>query len=118
LDDDESDTEGGRNKGKLDGRKKAKDKERKLAKAACLRDKIDDMMKSKEVLVEKAMQTKMIIAGKKFEEKNTRWKVLQEDEARRAAFEERRVIFKEKRAMTELIAEENRINADEYQWHG
>jgi hypothetical protein len=118
LDDDESNTEGGRNKGKLDGRKKAKDKERKLAKAASLRGKIDDMMKSKEVLEEKAMQTKMIIAGKKLEEKNTRWKVLREDEARRAAFEERRVIVKDKRAMTELIAEENRINDDEYQWHG
>jgi hypothetical protein len=109
LDDDESDTEGGRNKGKLDKRKKANDKERKLAKVASLRDKIDDMMKSKEVLVEKTMQTKMIITNKKLEEKNTRWKVLREDEACRAAFEERRVIVKEKRDMTELIAKEYRI---------
>jgi hypothetical protein len=46
LDDDESDTEGGRNKGKSDGWKKAKNKERKLAKAGSLRNKIDDMMKS------------------------------------------------------------------------
>jgi hypothetical protein len=98
-----------RNKCKPDGRKKAKDKESKLAEAGNLRDKIDDMMKSKEVLVEKTMQDKMIIANKKLEEKNTRWKVLRESEARRIAFEERRVQVEENKATTELIAEENRI---------
>jgi hypothetical protein len=40
LDDDESDTEGGRNSGNPDGWKKAKDEQRKLAEAASLRDKI------------------------------------------------------------------------------
>jgi hypothetical protein len=67
LDDDESDTKGGRNNDKPDGRKKDKDKERKLAEAASLRDKINDMKKSKEVLVEKMMQTKMIITDKNIE---------------------------------------------------
>jgi hypothetical protein len=43
----------------------------KLVEAASLRDKINDMKKSKEVLVEKTMQTKMIITDKKIESKNT-----------------------------------------------
>jgi hypothetical protein len=34
------------------------------------------------------MQTKMIIADKKLEEKNTRWKAFQEDEACRVALKE------------------------------
>jgi hypothetical protein len=46
LDDDESDNEGERNKGKDDGRKNTNDKEKRHAKAASLREKFDDMMKS------------------------------------------------------------------------
>jgi hypothetical protein len=51
----------------------------------------------------------MIIPDKKLEERNARWKALWEDEACRAAFEERRILVEEKRATTELIAEENKI---------
>jgi hypothetical protein len=73
LDNDGSDNEGGRKKGKPDGRKKAKDKEKRLAEAA-----------SKD--------------GHRLEEARRkeckRWKALREDEARKAVMEERRVLAK------------------------
>jgi hypothetical protein len=64
----------------------------KAAEVASLRDNSDDMMKSKESLVDKTIQTNMLIPEKMIEEKNTRWKALQENKARRTAFEERRVL--------------------------
>jgi hypothetical protein len=64
----------------------------KQAEVASLRDNSDDMMKSKESLVDKTIQTNMLIPEKMIEEKNTRWKALLENEARRTAFEERRVL--------------------------
>lgn len=101
MDDDESDKEGGRNKGKPDGRKMSKDHEKRRAEDTSLRTKIDDMVKSKEVLMRENMQAKMIMAEKKLEEKKARWQVLRD-------FEERRIQLEEKKAMKELIAEENK----------
>jgi hypothetical protein len=51
LDDDDSDVKGGRNENKPDGNNKA----------SSLRDNIDDMFKSKEKLLHKTMETKIII---------------------------------------------------------
>jgi hypothetical protein len=52
----------GRNKNKPNGNKKA----------SSLRDQVDDMFKSKEKLVHKTLEIKIIITEKKIEEKRTR----------------------------------------------
>jgi hypothetical protein len=39
--------------------------------------------------------------------KRARWEAIQEDEERKAALEERRIQLEEKKAMVELIADEN-----------
>jgi hypothetical protein len=102
LDDDESDElKGGRNKGKPYGRKRRKEKAKKQAEATSLREKIDDMMKSKPVLVNKTLEARMIMAEKKHQEKHTRWQELQ-------FFEDWRVQIEEKKAMAELITNKNK----------
>ena len=98
-----------RNSGRPDGNKSAKEKLRRLAKAASLRDKIDDMMKSKENLVNKALEAKMMIMERKSQEKQAKWELVRQDEMRKAAMEEKRASADEKCAMAELIAEENKV---------
>jgi hypothetical protein len=72
MDDDESDNEGGRNKGKPDVWRKVKDKERKRK----LEGEVDDMVKSNETWMRGAKKTKMFIAYKKLGEQKARWKEL------------------------------------------
>jgi hypothetical protein len=109
LDDDEDDVlTAKKNKGRPDGNKKEKEKIKKQAEASSLRDKIDEMMKSKEHLVNKTLEAKMVMMEKKSQEKKARWELLREDQKRKAAVEERRASADEKRAMAELIAEENK----------
>jgi hypothetical protein len=48
----------------------------KQAGASSLRDKVDDMVKSKEKLVHKTLDTNILIAEKKIEEKKTRWQAI------------------------------------------
>lgn len=56
----------------------------------------------------KTLEEKMMtMIKKKSQEKQARWKSLQEDEKRKDIVEERIASAKEKRAMAELIAEEN-----------
>lgn len=57
-DDDDEDEDGPRNKNKPDGNKHAKDKIKKEAEASSLRDKLDHMVKSNEVLVVKTLKAK------------------------------------------------------------
>jgi hypothetical protein len=53
---------GGRNKDKPDGNKKAKEKLKKLVDASSLSGKIDVIVKSKEVLVNKILETNLYLA--------------------------------------------------------
>ena len=110
LDDDEDDViSTKRNSRRPDGNKKTKEKLRKQAEAAGLRDKIDEMMRSKELLVNKALEAKVMMMERKSQEKQAKWEVLRQDELRKAAVEEKRASAEEKRAMAELIAEENKV---------
>ncbi|XP_071681739.1 uncharacterized protein [Lolium perenne] len=110
LDDDEDDVNATkRNSGRPDGNKRAKDKLRKEAEAAGLRDKIDEMLRSKELLVNKALAEKRAIAEMKSQEKQAKWEILRQDEMRKAAVEEKRAMAEENRAMAELIAQENKV---------
>jgi hypothetical protein len=110
LDDDkdEDELEAKNNKKRPAGCKKEKDKLKKQAEASSIRDKIDDMIKSREHLVNKTLETKVMMMYKKSQEKQMRWELLQEDEKLKAAIDERRALAEEKRAMAELITEENK----------
>nr|XP_051196593.1 uncharacterized protein LOC127309922 [Lolium perenne] len=98
-----------RNSGRPDGNKRAKEKLRNEAEAAGLRDKIDEMLRSKELLVNKALAEKRAIAEMKRQEKQAKWEILRQDEMRKAAVEEKRAMAEENRAMAELIAQENKV---------
>jgi hypothetical protein len=66
LDDTEDEKEG-RNNDKPEGNKKAKERLKLEGEAALLRDKFYQMMKSKEVIVAKTLETKLVIIEKKKE---------------------------------------------------
>jgi hypothetical protein len=75
--DDASDEEiGGKNNGKTDGNKKIKEKLNFEAEASSLRDKIDDMVKSKETLMKKTLEAKMMMTDKKIDMKQSRWEAI------------------------------------------
>ena len=119
LDDDEDD-EGGRNKGRPDGNKKAKENMKMDSEASSLRDKIDHMVKSNELMVTMTIEAKKELAMKRSQEKEEKWHLIKEEKLRKAAMEEadrlRKAAIEEKRAQAEetkalaqLIAEENKI---------
>jgi hypothetical protein len=58
--------------------------------AASLRKKIDDMVKSKEAFMNKTLETKMFMAGKKLQEKNAMWQALWKDGTTRLSLTRRR----------------------------
>ena len=66
-DDEDSDDapKGGRNKDNPDGRRMEKDQAKRSAKASTLRDQIASMMKSKEPMMAKHLETKVVLAKKK-----------------------------------------------------
>jgi hypothetical protein len=64
--------------------------------------KIEEMVKSKEVCMNKALQSK-----KKNAINQARWDAIRENDKRKAIMEERRLALEERNAM-ELIADENR----------
>jgi hypothetical protein len=68
-----------------DGVKKEKEKLEKQAESSSIRDKMDDMMKSREHLVNKTLETKVMLMEKKSQEKQMRWALLREDEKTRSA---------------------------------
>ncbi|KAE8779528.1 Lactation elevated protein 1 [Hordeum vulgare] len=72
------DDDGPRNKNKPDGNKKAKDKIKRESEASSLRDKIDIMVQSNEVLVLKTLEAGEL-AEKKAQEKQEKWLLLMEE---------------------------------------
>ena len=68
ADEDSAETEGGINKGKPNGRKK-KGMEKKRPEASSLREKIDDMVKNKELFTAQQLS----LAEKKQQEKEATW---------------------------------------------
>lgn len=118
------------NQGKPDGREKEKAK--KQAEATSLREKIGgksiiseaaslreketicaptflDLVKSKETLVAKLLETEMAMAEKKHQDEMARWQELREVEERKVAIDERRVLLEENKVMAEILAEENKV---------
>jgi uncharacterized membrane protein YgcG len=73
-----------------------------------LTKKIEEMVKSKEVYMDKALQAKMVMAEKKNAINQARWEAIREDANRKAAMEERRLTLEERKAMMELIANDNK----------
>jgi hypothetical protein len=72
------------------GVKKEKDKLKKQAESSSIRDKMDDMMKSREHLVNKNLETKVMLIEKKSQEKQMSWELLREDEKMKADIDGRR----------------------------
>ncbi|KAE8809258.1 Lactation elevated protein 1 [Hordeum vulgare] len=101
MDEDEDD-DGPRNLSKPDGDKKTKKKIKREHEASTLRDKIDSMLQSNEVLLAKSLDAKIELVEKKAQEKQERWKLLKE-------VEERKARAAENKTMANLLAEENRI---------
>ncbi|KAE8781938.1 Lactation elevated protein 1 [Hordeum vulgare] len=99
MDEDEDDY-GPRNLNKPDGDKKTKKKIKREHEASTLRDKIDVMVQSNEVLLAKSLEAKIKLAEKKAREKQERWKLLKD-------VEERRACAAQNKTMTNLLAEEN-----------
>jgi uncharacterized membrane protein len=73
-----------------------------------LRDKIEEMVKSKEHLVNKTLEERMAIMEKRSKEKQAKWELLRECEKCKAAMEERRASVNEMHDMAEIIAEQNK----------
>ncbi|KAE8779033.1 putative galacturonosyltransferase 14 [Hordeum vulgare] len=105
----EVDDDGPRNKNKREGNKKAKDKIKRESEASSLRDKIDIMVQSNEVLVIKTLETKKELTEKKAQEKLEKCLLLKEEGLRKAAIEERKALSEEKKTLVKLLAEENKI---------
>ena len=97
IDDDDEDDDGPRNKNKADGNKKAKDKIKKEAEASSLRDNLDHMVKSNELLVIKTLEAKKELAEKKAKR------------SKRSDNYSRRRSCARNKAMAKLLPEENKI---------
>ena len=108
IEDNEEDN-GERNLNKPEGNKKAKLRILKEAEAASLREKLDQMVKSNEMLSAKSLEAKQLMAEKKSKEKKERWHALWEDGMRKDEIERRRVIAEENKSIVKLLAEEDKI---------
>jgi hypothetical protein len=96
----------GRNHGKPEGSKKAKERLKFEADASRLEDKLDQMIKANETLTLKALETKLIITERKKEVKLAQLVARREDANRKAELEERMIKLKEAKAWKEIMAEE------------
>jgi hypothetical protein len=83
------DENGGRIKGKPDGNKKAKERLKVEVEATKMSKRIDEMVKTKKLYMAKALEAKVIMAGKKNVMKLARWEAIREDDKRKAALEKR-----------------------------
>nr|XP_045089502.1 uncharacterized protein LOC123497228 [Aegilops tauschii subsp. strangulata] len=108
MDEDEDD-DGPRNLNKPDGDKKTKEKMKREHEASSLRDKIDAMVQSNELMLAKTSEIKKELAETKAREKQEKWQLLKDEGLRKAAIEERRSRAAENKAMSKLLAEENKI---------
>jgi Fe2+ transport system protein B len=91
---DDTDDEG-RNYGKPEGSKKAKERMKLEADASSLKDKLDQMIKTKETLTLKALETKLLITKRKKEVKLAKLEARREDANRKAEMEDRMINLKE-----------------------
>jgi hypothetical protein len=107
LDDTEDEKEG-QNADKPEGNKKAKEWPRLEGEAALLRDKFDQMMKSKEVIASKTLDTKLVIIETK-EVSLAKLEASREEARNKVRLEEMRINVKKAKAMKQLLAEEREI---------
>ena len=103
------DEDGPRNLNKPNGDKKTMEKMKRDHEASSLREKIDVMVQSNELMLLKSLEIKKELAEKKAREKQEKWQLLKEEGLRKAAIEERRACAAENKAMSNLLAEENKI---------
>ena len=108
MDEDEDD-DGPRKLNKSDGDKKTKEKIKREQEASSLREKIDAMVQSNESMLLESLEIKKELAEKKAKEKQEKWQMLKEEGLRKAAIEETRARVAENKAMSLLLAEENKI---------
>nr|XP_051196865.1 uncharacterized protein LOC127310215 [Lolium perenne] len=107
--DDEAEDMSGRNTGKPEGNKKAKESVKVELEAASFREKLDQLMKSKEELTMKTLETKLLITDKKSEVKLAKVQARREDAKLKAELDMKMMAAKEAKAMKELLAEERAI---------
>ncbi|XP_051196846.2 uncharacterized protein [Lolium perenne] len=107
--DDEAEDMTGRNTGKPEGNKKAKERVKVELEAASFREKLDQLMKSKEALTMKTLETKLLITDKKSEVKLAKVQARREDAKLKAELDMKLIAAKEAKAMKELLAEEREI---------
>ncbi|KAE8796717.1 Lactation elevated protein 1 [Hordeum vulgare] len=110
MDEDEDD-DGPRNLHKPDGDKKTKEKMKREQEATSLREKIDAMVQSKELMLLKSLEIKKVLAEKKAKEKLEKWQMIKEEGLRKAAIEERKARVSENKLMSMSLAEENKITS-------
>ena len=109
VEDDSDDEQGGRNKNKPEGNKKAKERVAKQLEATSLREKLDEMVKSNETMVAKTLEAKHQLAERKAQEKKEKWEVLREEGKRKIEIEAKRASAEENKSVAKLLAEENKI---------
>ena len=107
--DDESEDMSLRNNGKPEGTKKAKERMKVEGEAASFKEKLDQLMKSKEALTMKTLETKLLITEKKKEVKLAKVEARREDAKVKAELDSRLIALKEAKARKELLAEEREI---------
>ncbi|KAK1682360.1 hypothetical protein QYE76_043208 [Lolium multiflorum] len=110
--------------GKPEGTKKAKEMMKIESEASSFREKRDQMMKSRETLTLKTLETKLLITEKKKQVKLAKVEAPREEAKRKDKFDERMLALKETKAMKEFLAEEKEImlmptkdmNEDQLAW--
>ena len=105
LDMDDSDVEE-RNEKKPEGTKKAKQRVKLEVEASSLREKMDQMMKAREALTTKTLETKLLITEQKKVVKLAQIEAKREESKRNANLEERMLKVKEAKVWKELMVEE------------
>ncbi|XBI45406.1 hypothetical protein VPH35_109881 [Triticum aestivum] len=95
-----------RNEHKPAGNKKDKLRKKMDGEASSIREKIEHMMKSREALTMKTLETKLLINEKKKEVKLAQVEARHEDAKRKADLKERMIKVKEAKAWKELMVEE------------
>ncbi|KAE8783811.1 galacturonosyltransferase 14 [Hordeum vulgare] len=92
-----------------DGDKKTKEKMKREQEEESLREKIDAMVESNELMLLKSLEITKELAEKKAKEKQEKWQMLKEEGLHKAAIEERKARASENKSMSLLLAEENKI---------
>ncbi|KAE8774454.1 DNA mismatch repair protein Msh6-1 [Hordeum vulgare] len=95
-----------RNLGKPEGTKKGKQRVKMEGEASNLREKMEQMMKAREELTRKTLETKILITEKKKEVKLAQVEAKREEAKRKADLEERMIKVKEAKVWKELMVEE------------